>query len=214
MLHMDEIWSLGKFFSSTSIINELTSVLPHIMYLKEESGCKSRPHSLRNLSSVSGVLSLSVNMAVVAFCLVVSLWIIFPPLAVSLSRKVSVPAIRHCAKTKSRCCVCKYDIQRSRLLATNLMNQLCYRAPPGSSKHIIYACALEAARSPNSWRPSLDIGKKSLGRMSVCVCECVCIYRFQSHTKHIHLKKRYLKKQIGHWDGELRRRVCDSSMLS
>lgn len=78
---MDE----SEQFFSPCINNELNSCnmanwekshthqLLLIMYLNSASQCKSRRHSLRNLSSVSGVLSLSVNMAVVAFCLVISL---------------------------------------------------------------------------------------------------------------------------------------------
>lgn len=82
------------------------------------------------------------------------------PLAVLLSRKVSIPASRHCAKTRSQCCVCKYDIQQCRLLATNLMNQPCYRAPQGAQNNMINAYAAEAVRSPSSTAQSPDSGKR------------------------------------------------------
>lgn len=74
----------------------------------------------------------SVNMAVVAFCLVIPLWLIFP-----ISRFIQLKSLHTCSSsivlTGSQRGVCKYDIQLSGLPAANLMNQPRWGVPQGQS---------------------------------------------------------------------------------
>lgn len=92
-----------------------------------------------------------VNMAVVAFCVFISWWVIFP-----ISHFTQMKSLSTCSSsivlTESQCAVCKYDLQLSGLLATNLMNQPCWGVPQGANRNITNSMLLFERHFKNSSR--------------------------------------------------------------